>query len=122
VLLELMQTGPKKKKKKISVHSLNAYRDMEAYLHSFLTVALDGHEWSVLRISHFISMDGDPGIHLTGSSVGPTAGMDGLDKRRISCTYRKCNLYPSHRCLVPILITLSPTPVFLLLINYSIKI
>jgi len=26
---------------------------MEAYLHLFLTVALDGHEWSVLRLSHW---------------------------------------------------------------------
>jgi hypothetical protein len=47
----------------------------------FLTLALDGHEWSSLRPGRFT-----PGTHWIGDWVSPGAGLDRLDvveKRKI---------------------------------------
>jgi hypothetical protein len=45
---------------------------------SFLTFALDGGEWSASRLCHFT-----PGTHWIGGWVGPRAGLDAVEKRRI---------------------------------------
>jgi len=48
------------------VHTLKAYEGLAVKLHSFLTLVLDGDEWS--------------GVH-------PRAGLDTLEKRNIPCCY-----------------------------------
>jgi hypothetical protein len=46
--------APKNKNgKDASVHAIKAYKGIEAWLHSFLTSALDGDEWSASRSGRF---------------------------------------------------------------------
>jgi hypothetical protein len=53
---------------------------VEVYLHSFLTWALDGGEWSNSHPGRFIPRERDPGIQWTGGWVGPRAGLDTVVK------------------------------------------
>ena len=61
---------------------------MQALLHTFLTLALDGDEWSALHHWGFT-----PGTHFTVGWVGPGAGVDILERRKITCPCRelKCD-------------------------------
>jgi hypothetical protein len=45
------------------------------YLHAFLTSALDGGEWSVLRPGRFTPRERAPGIHWILGWVGLRAGL-----------------------------------------------
>jgi len=36
---------------------------MDVYLHAFLTLTLDGGEWSALYLSHFTSGEQSPATH-----------------------------------------------------------
>jgi hypothetical protein len=49
----------------------------------FLTSALDGREWSASRPSRFIPGDSAPGAHCIGGRVGPRAGPNTVEKRKI---------------------------------------
>jgi hypothetical protein len=48
-----------------------------------LTLALDGGEWPASCPSHFTPSEIAPGTHWTGGRVGPRAGMDVMEKRKI---------------------------------------
>jgi hypothetical protein len=49
----------------------------------FLTSALDGGEWSASRTCHFTPGEKAPGTHWIGGHVGPRAGLDAVEKRKI---------------------------------------
>jgi hypothetical protein len=55
---------------------MKAYWGVELYLHTLLTSALDGGEWSVSRPGRFTSKDRTPGTHWIGGKVGSRAGLD----------------------------------------------
>jgi hypothetical protein len=50
----------------------------EIQLHTSLTSALDGGEWSASGPGHFISREGAPGTHWIGGWVGPRAVLDAV--------------------------------------------
>jgi hypothetical protein len=57
----------------------------------FLTLALDGGEWSALHPCHFT-----PFTHWIGGWVGPRAGLDAVEKRKI-LHWQESNLgLPAH--------------------------
>jgi hypothetical protein len=54
---------------------------MEVYLHTYLTLALDGGDWSASRPGYFTLRERAPGTHWIGGWVGPRAILDmGEDK------------------------------------------
>jgi hypothetical protein len=57
----------------------------------FLTTASDGGEWSATLTSCFTPREIAPGTHWIGGWVGPRAGLDAVEKRRISCPCRESN-------------------------------
>jgi hypothetical protein len=57
----------------------------------FLISALDGREWLTSRPSHFTPWDTATGIQRTGGCVGPRAGKDSVENKRISCPCQKSN-------------------------------
>jgi hypothetical protein len=48
----------------------------------FLTSALIGGEWPASRLGRFTPGDRAPGTHWIGGWVGPTAGLDNVEKRK----------------------------------------
>jgi hypothetical protein len=48
-----------------------------------LTSALDGGEWSASCPARFTPEDGAAGTHWIGGWVGPSAGLDAVEKRKI---------------------------------------
>jgi len=59
-------------------------------VNAFLTSALDGGEWSVLRPSHFTPRERAPGTYWIGGWAGPTAGLDAV-VRKIPTPYQDSN-------------------------------
>jgi hypothetical protein len=57
---------------------MKAYGGVDVYLHIFLTSAVVGGEWSASRPCHFT-----PGTHWIGGWVGPRAGLDDVERRKI---------------------------------------
>jgi hypothetical protein len=57
----------------------------------FLTLALDGGEWSASHPGRFTSGERTPGTRWTGGCVDPRAGLDTVEKRKISCLCRESN-------------------------------
>lgn len=53
---------------------------VEVYLHSNLTLALDGGKWLVSRPGHSTPRETAPSTNLTGRWVGTIAGFDILEK------------------------------------------
>jgi hypothetical protein len=53
---------------------------VDVYIHIFLTSALVGGEWSVLRPCRFTPRERI--THWIGGWVGPRAGLDDVEKRR----------------------------------------
>jgi hypothetical protein len=49
----------------------------------FLTSALDGGEWLVLRHGRFVTREIAHATHWLGGWVGPRAGLDAVERRRI---------------------------------------
>jgi hypothetical protein len=62
---------------------VKAYWGMEVWLHAFLTLALDGGEWSASRPGRFTPWGNASGTHWIGGWVGPKAGLDAVVKRKI---------------------------------------
>jgi len=62
---------------------MKAYGGVEVQLHSFLTSALDGGEWSTSRPSRFIPGKEPPFPSIEGW-VGPRVSLDVMEKREIS--------------------------------------
>jgi hypothetical protein len=59
---------------------MKTYGAMDVYIHTFLTSALVGGEWSASRPCRFTPGERAPGIHSTGGWVGPRAGLDEMEK------------------------------------------
>jgi hypothetical protein len=57
---------------------MKTYRGMDAWLHIFLTLTLDGVEWSASR-----PRERAPSIHWIGGRVGPRVGLDDVERRKI---------------------------------------
>jgi hypothetical protein len=57
----------------------------------FSTSVLDGGEWSASRSGRFTFGERAPGTHRIGGCVNPIAGLDAVDKRKISCPCRESN-------------------------------
>jgi hypothetical protein len=51
--------------------------------HIFLTTALVGGEWSASRSGRFTPGERTPGTHWIGGWVGPRAGLDTVEKRKL---------------------------------------
>jgi hypothetical protein len=62
---------------------MKAYRGVDVYIHVFLTSALVGGELSASRPGRFTAGERSPGTHWRGGWVGPRAGMDDVEKRKI---------------------------------------
>jgi hypothetical protein len=57
----------------------------------FLTTAVGGGEWSASRPRRFIHGERARGTHWIGGRMGPRAGLDAVEKRKISRICRKSN-------------------------------
>jgi hypothetical protein len=57
----------------------------------FLTLALDGGEWSVSRPRHFTLGERSPGTHWTGDWVGPTEEVWKLWRKEQYCACTESN-------------------------------
>jgi hypothetical protein len=66
----------------------------------FLTLALDGGEWSASRPIHFTPRKRAPGTQWIGGWVGPRAGLDTVSKRKIPSPCWE--LDPDHPIVQPI--------------------
>jgi len=62
---------------------------MEVCVHAFLTLALDGGEWSASRPGRFILRGKTPGTHCIGDWVDPGAGLDAMAKRKNHCHFEE---------------------------------
>jgi hypothetical protein len=60
--------------------------------HAFLTLALDGDEWSASHPEHFTPKERAPSTHWIGGWVGPRAGMDIVVNRKIPALARNYTL------------------------------
>jgi hypothetical protein len=49
----------------------------------FLTLVLDGGEWSASRPGRFTPEESAPGTHWIGGWVGPRVRLDSMEKRQI---------------------------------------
>jgi len=58
--------------------------EVKVQVHSFLTLALDGGEWSVSCPSHFTPGESAPIVHLVGGWMDHTASLYASEKRKIS--------------------------------------
>jgi hypothetical protein len=57
-------------------HTMKTYWGVELYLHTSLTLALDGGEWSASCPGHFTLKEKAPGTYWIGGWEGPKAGLD----------------------------------------------
>jgi len=57
---------------------------VEVLLHTFLTPALDGDEWSASHPGHFTPEGKKPHVHWIGGWVDPRASLDLAAKTKIS--------------------------------------
>jgi hypothetical protein len=64
-------------------HAMMALRGAEVYLHSLLTSALDGDEWSPSHRDSFTPRK-EPQYNGIGGCVGPRDGADILEKKYVS--------------------------------------
>jgi hypothetical protein len=65
----------------IKHYTMKAYGGVDVEVHIFLTVALDGGEWSVSRPSHFAPGERAPVTHWIGGWVDPRASVDDVEER-----------------------------------------
>jgi hypothetical protein len=73
---------------------------MEVWLHAFLTTAPDGGEFSALLSGFFSPYERAPGIHGLGRWVDPSARLNAVIRRKISCTYWESN--PNSSLVLPV--------------------
>jgi hypothetical protein len=60
---------------------MKAYGAVDVWIHTFLTSAPVGGEWSASRPGRFTPGERAPGIHWIGGSVDPRAGLD-VERRK----------------------------------------
>jgi hypothetical protein len=58
---------------------------VKVYLYAFLTSTLCGSEKSASHSGHFISGERNGGTPSIGGRIGPGAGLDVSEKRKLSC-------------------------------------
>jgi hypothetical protein len=86
--LILKERNDDKKKVKLSLCLTNyapRHEDIwrvDVYIHIFLTSALVGSEWSISHPCRFTPEERAPGTRWIGGWVGPTAGLDDVEKRK----------------------------------------
>jgi hypothetical protein len=61
---------------------MKAYGGVDVQIHTFLTSALDGGEWSASRPCRFTTRERAPGTHWIGGWVDPQASLDDMEKRK----------------------------------------
>jgi hypothetical protein len=61
---------------------MKACGGVDVHIHVFLTSALVGGEWSASRPGRFTPGKKTPITHWTGGWVGPTTGLDDVEKRK----------------------------------------
>jgi hypothetical protein len=61
---------------------MKAYGGVDVQSHIFLTSALAGSEWSASLPGSFTPGERAPGTYWIGSSVGPRAGLEEVEKRK----------------------------------------
>jgi hypothetical protein len=90
------------KDKAVPLHAMEALGGERRYRpYSFSTSALDGGEWSALRPGRaFTPGERTPGALCTGGWVGPRAGLDTEDRRKILCLCRGSN--PDRQVVQPV--------------------
>jgi hypothetical protein len=71
---------------------MKMYGGVEVQLHSFLTSTLDGREQSYSRPDHFVS-EKNPISHGMEGRLGPIAGFDTLEKRKISFGWNRTKIW-----------------------------
>jgi hypothetical protein len=64
---------------------------VEVYIHSLLTSALDGGEWSASRPGRFTHRERATGTQWIGGWVGPRAVLDKMVKRKLPTPGRESN-------------------------------
>jgi len=72
--------------------AMKAYWGVEVCLHTFLTLALPGGEWSASHPGRSTPRERAPGTHGKGGWVGPRALLDAVVKRKIPCPRRKSTI------------------------------
>jgi hypothetical protein len=55
----------------------------------FVTLALDGGEWSPSGPGRFTPGENAPDTHLIRGRVGPRAGLNAVGKTKLSCRWRE---------------------------------
>jgi hypothetical protein len=63
---------------------MKMYSKLEIYSHAFLTMALNGGEWSASCPGHFTIRVRDRSIHWIGGCMGPSASVVAMSERKIS--------------------------------------
>jgi hypothetical protein len=61
---------------------MRVYRGVDVYIHTYMTSALVGGEWSASRPGHFIPGERAPGSHWIGGCVDPRVSMEDKEKRK----------------------------------------
>jgi hypothetical protein len=61
---------------------MKAYREVDVYIHVFLTSALDESEWSASLLSHLSLGEKASGTYWVGGWVRPGTGLDDVEKRK----------------------------------------
>jgi hypothetical protein len=62
---------------------MKEYVGVDVEIHVFLTLALVGGEWSASRRGPFTPEERVPGTHWIGGWVGPRAGLDDMERRKL---------------------------------------
>jgi hypothetical protein len=63
---------------------MKTYGEVRVWLHSFLTWAVDGVEWSAAYPDRYTPRERAPSSHWIGGWMGPTTSLDVVEKRKIS--------------------------------------
>jgi hypothetical protein len=79
----IYEKSSKKMMKKAKLYAIKIYGGSGGIAPPFLTLELDGGEWSALRTGHFTFMERAPGSHWIGGWVDHRAGLNIMEKRKI---------------------------------------